>query len=159
MNLLRCVDESRRSGHTILEIVIVLLVIGILAAAGAPRYFQSLANQRVESAARRVKLDLEFVQRRAKTRGTSQTIVFDDANSTYTLVDVNDLDRPTETYTVDLKKAPYEAAVLSVDLGGDDEIEFDGYGLPDSDASIVLVVGSTQRVVNVDAESGQVTIL
>ena len=153
-------DLQRRniSGHSLLELVIVLMIVGIMATAAAPIFRQSLIHQRVESAARRLKIDLELVQRHAKSRGTSQTISFDLTTSSYNLPGEADLNRPSETYTVDLRQTPYAVAILTTDLDEPAQIVFDGYGLPDRSATIRIGTASQYLDIVVDGQTGQIRI-
>src|SRR4051812_6969357 len=97
--------SHRRCAFTIFELVIVLLIMGILTAVTAPTFFDSLLFHRVESAARRVKADLELARTQARLTSASQSITF--ANSAYTLSNTKALDNPNGLYSVDLKKQPY----------------------------------------------------
>ena len=63
--------RSRRCAFTFIELVIVLLVMGILTAVAAPKFFDSLLFHRVESAARRVKADLELARTQARLTSAS----------------------------------------------------------------------------------------
>ena len=78
---------------------------GILTAVAAPTFFDSLLFHRVESAARRVKADLELARTQARLTSASQSVTF--ANSAYTLSNTKSLDKPNAIYTVDLTKQPY----------------------------------------------------
>ena len=75
-----------------------------------PTFFRSLEQQRLESAARRVKQDLEQVRQTARTMSKGESLTFTSA-TTYTLsTDVQGLDRKNQTYAVDLAAAPYNVA-------------------------------------------------
>ena len=54
-----------RRAHTMIELVIVLIVLGIVAAIAIPMHLDSLSRFRVQAAARRVAADLEFARRKA----------------------------------------------------------------------------------------------
>ena len=80
-------EKSRISGRpspsfagagafSILELLIVALVMSILAAVATPTFFDSLLFHRVESAARRVKADLELARMQARLTSASQSISF-----------------------------------------------------------------------------------
>src|SRR3954463_11290584 len=88
-----------RRAFTMIELVIVLLVMGILTAVASPKFVDSLLFHRVESAARRVKADLELARTQARLTSASQSIAF--ANSAYTLANMKNLDKPGAVYFVD----------------------------------------------------------
>jgi hypothetical protein len=138
--------------------VIIVLIAGILASAAVPAVTHSLSAHRVQSAAQRVKLDLEHARRRARVSSTSQSVEFDSASSSYTLPGISHLDHPGIGYAVDLAGPPYNSLIASADFGGDEQVIFNGYGLPDSGGAVVLQSGRHQRTVTLDAEQGKATI-
>jgi prepilin-type N-terminal cleavage/methylation domain-containing protein len=151
---------AARRGLTAIELLIVVTIIGILAAAAVPTFFDSLAFHRVESAARRVKTDLEYLRQTARLTSRTQAMTFTglvytaDAGS-----DVRDFDRPGEQYSVDLAAAPYEIDRASVNLEGDGStISFDGYGVPQNAGTIVLEVGNYQCTVTIGDVDGEASI-
>ena len=149
--------HPRRSAFSFVEMLIVLIVIGILAAAAAPSFFDSLMIQRVESAARRIKMDIELARRDAMAK--SATRVFDFTNTnTYALSGIASLDHPDEVYKVDLSTSPYEVSVKNVDFSGLDNFAFTGYGLPTRGGTIEITAGSHARIIQVDNTTGRVDI-
>src|SRR5437763_1911264 len=90
--------HCRARAFSIFELVIVLLIMSILTAVAAPKFFDSLLFHRVESAARRVKSDLELARTQARLTSASQSIAFTNSSSSYTLAGVKSLDRPGATY-------------------------------------------------------------
>ncbi len=133
------------------------MIIGIMSAVAAPRFAQALAEYRVEAAARQLRSDLAEARLRAKTTSAAQVVQFDDAAESYTLVGTADLDHPKEDYLSSLESR-FKAAIVSVDCGGDGELSFDGYGMPDSEATIVLQCGPQQRTVLVHGDTGAASI-
>lgn len=152
---IRLTGTADRRGLSLVEVVMVVLILGILAGVAAPMYVHALARGRADAAARRIVVDLAMVQREAEVSSSSRTLRFYPAQHRYVAVGVNDFDRPTEDYTVRLQTAPYQCELVSVDLGGDEQITFDGFGLPDSDGTIVVQSGHLQRKVVVDATTGK----
>jgi hypothetical protein len=95
-----------------------------------------------------------MVQSAAEATSDSRTVVFSIAASNYVATDITDLDRPTSYFVVRLSAAPFSTSIVSVDLGGDAEIVFDGFGLPDTGGTIVLQSGNLQRTIVIDGSTG-----
>jgi MSHA pilin protein MshC len=141
---------------TIIELVIVLLVMGILTAVAAPKFFDSLLFHRVESAARRVKADLELARTQARLKSASQSVTF--SNSAYTISNTKSLDKPGAIYSVDLKKQPYLLDSATPNFSNAATVSFDGYGTPSSGGTIVLVTKSHSCTITLNGTTGDVTI-
>jgi len=135
-----------------------MLLIGILAAVAAPRYVQTLSQHRADAAARRIVLDLELARRQAEMTSTDRTVTFDTVVEEYQLVGLDRLDRRAGDYTVRLGDETYGSDLVSADLGGDAQIVFSGYGLPDSGGTVVVQSGGVQRTVLVDAQTGKAQV-
>lgn len=148
----------RRRGISALEIIIAVLIIGIMTGLAAPRFARVVSRQRADAAARRIAVDLELARRSATMSSSSRTVVFDPVAETYTLAEVDAFDRPTTTYVVRLGDDPHRADLVSADLGGDVEITFNGYGLPDTGGSVVVQVGGEQRTITVSPETGKARV-
>ena len=152
------VPASRRAGLTLVDMTMTVLIIGILAAVAAPKFVSSLQFQQSRSAADRIAQDLELARQTARHRSASQSVQFNSATSTYTLLGVAALNRRPGDYSIDLSGRPFYATNMTADFGGDAEIIFDGFGQPDSGGDVFIAVGSRQWKISVDAETGRVTI-
>ena len=151
-------DAARRA-FTMLELVVVLMIASILGAAALPTFFRTLEQQRLESAARRVKQDLEQLRQTARTLSKGESLTFTSATA-YTLSsDVQGLDRKSQAYAVDLAAAPYKVAnVSTTGLGNPATVSFNGYGSTTSSGTIVLQQGTYSRTVTLDPSTGLATI-
>ena len=147
-----------RGGFTMVDLVITMMITGILAAVAAPKFADTLQRFRAESAAQRIKTDLEFARQNAMSKSTTQIVQFTPATDSYTLSGMADLDRSSQTYSVDLAAAPYHAVLVSATLGSDSDLQFDFYGQPDSGGTITVQSGSFQQTVTVDADTGKATV-
>jgi len=149
-------SAKRKIGaFTLVELVIVVMIIGIMAAATVPTFARALAYYRADAAAKRIQVDLDLAKKQALTSNTAQVVSFDVASHRYSLPGVENLDHPGTVYEVDLSLHPYTAQMVSAafDNAGDADVEFNAYGVPDSSGTIVIRVGSEQRTVVVDPNS------
>ena len=163
-----------RNGYTLIEVVIVLLVFGIMAAAAAPRYLEATARFRADAAARRIAADLNYLRERAMLRGaaTEQILKIDAATEQYKMSSVQDIDHPANSYLVDLSKSAYPVDVVSAtftDTEGatsDNMILYDLHGLPRVGSpsvallsgEIVVASGSQTRTIIVDPVTGRASV-
>lgn len=135
-----------------------MVIMVIFTAIAAPRYARSIAYWRVDTAARRMAADLNWARSLARTQSASQSVVFSTSNSTYTLSGVNDPDKPTRTYSVNLASDPYKSTLSSVSFGGTSTLTFDGFGSPSSSGTAVLTCGSATKTITVNADDGAVSV-
>ncbi len=140
------------TGFTLVEMIIVMLIIGIIAAVSAPRMIDALSFHRVESAATRVRADLRLARKCARANSQTQAVQFTVATNSYVLPGISGLDHPGQDYQVDLHQAPLQANLTFANFGGNQVIVFDGYGLPDNPGTVVLQVGPHQRTVRVASD-------
>jgi len=150
--------EKRWRGFSLLEIILVLAIIVTLAAIAAPRYAASLARYRADLAARRIRADIEQAQLSAKAASTSISVEFFVGDNKYEIPGLSPLVGSSGSYAVELSARPYAAALVSAEFGGDAELIFNGWGMPDSSGTVILTVGSEQRTVTVNGETGKATV-
>jgi type II secretory pathway pseudopilin PulG len=141
-----------------IELTLVVLVLGILAAVAAPKYGASLAAYRANAAARRVAADLRLTRNYARKTSQPQTITFDATANSYAVAPMPSLDRPSDPYAVSLTATPYSADITSASFGsGGAAVQFDIYGRPNNAGSVALASGSKTYTIQLDA-AGNVSI-
>lgn len=145
---------------TLIDLVITVLILSIVAAAAAPRFADAIHRSRGNSAAGRIKSDLEWARQHALSTSSSQTIQFDAIAHNYRILSFKHLNNSGAPYVVELDDSPYDAELVSAEFGsvGETEVTFDLYGQPDNTGTIIVRSGGYQRTIIIEAETGKVTI-
>ena len=146
------------SGYTFVEITIVVLIMGLLAAVAAPTYVSTVTKYRVDMAARKIVADLHFARAEALRNSLSRTVQFDTTNNRYELLSVESTDRTGTNYLVELVDEPFYSALVSATFNGDEAVVFDRFGRPDSVGTVVVQAGGLQKTVSLAAD-GRATML
>jgi Tfp pilus assembly protein FimT len=139
------------------ELVIVIMIISIMAAVAAPAFFESLLYHRVESAAHRLKADIELARHTARVKSAAQTITFTAGTYAFS-AGVKGFDSPNGIYSVALSDSPYELDSVTANFGGTNVVAFDGYGKPTSGGTVVLALKGHQCTLTVNGTTGDVSI-
>ena len=149
---------QHRSGFSVVELTLVALIVGIIAAAAVPRFSDALARYRTDAAAQRVAADLNYARQVAMNHGVTQPVAFTLATNSYSMANTPHPDSPGLTYDVDLMSTQYPATLAVVDFGGSTTVTFDIFGLPDAGGSVTVDSDGNQRIVNLDAVTGVATV-
>jgi prepilin-type N-terminal cleavage/methylation domain-containing protein len=151
-------DRPVRIAFSLLELVVVLMIMGIMAAVAVPTFYRSLEQQRLESAARRVKQDLEQLRQTARTLSKTETLTATSVTAYVLSSDVQNVDHKNQSYAVDLAAAPYYVSSITTSTGFPAQVSFDGYGTTTVSGNIVLQMGGYTRTVTLNPTTGQATV-
>lgn len=137
-------------GFSLIELVACLLVIAIVAAVGVARFDQSSRRERAVSAARQVAAEIDRVRREADASSMTWRIAFESGSGKYTIM----ADDGSVTRESSVAMDPYLAEMQSILLGGDEELSFSGFGLPDSGGTITVRSSGWQVTITVNSSTG-----
>lgn len=141
--------SNRRRAFTLIEAVIVLAVIGVVAAMVIPRYGRSLDRYRIDAAVDRITRDIELARRSADGRSEPCWIAFTDTALCYDVI--CGTSTSTTLSHVDLWREPYLVSVIKSNFAGGGEMDFNGFGVIAVGGTITLQSGATSVQVIVDA--------
>ena len=130
--------SGRRSGFTLVEIMIVVLVMGILLAVAVPKYQRSVALYQTRLAAWHIAHDLRLASTLSEARGTAVKIEFltstSPDGSRYWASDLNLTLLNTPLIDTDLKQDPYHVDIVSAPSVA----SFNAYGLAEARYDVVV---------------------
>jgi prepilin-type N-terminal cleavage/methylation domain-containing protein len=150
--------HTTRAGFSLLELTMAVIIMSTLSGIAIPRFASSIANQRANATAQRILNDIARAQRAAKFTSAAKTLSFNPPQNRYQIDGMKDLDHPSQTYIIRLGESPYQATILSASFGGDTDLIFNGFGIPDSGGTVSIKVGPYTKTITVAANTGQITI-
>lgn len=157
--------QAERTGVSLVELTLAILITGILFAVASPIYSRSLIRFRTESAAQRIENDILQAQQFARQANSNRSIVFERSSSSYRVAQAVSLDRVSQPYQVELTQYPYNVTISSLVAMAQPAtelssltLEFNRFGMPNQGVRIEVETGGVRLRVDVAAESGRVTI-
>lgn len=178
-------SRSDYSGFTAIEVVIVILVLGTLAALAAPLLNSALVEARLGAATTEIGAAIEYAQMNAMNTGrpcrvavdadtetlrveqrvdVAAALLLDPADTEFdagvveleeSYADMDNPNHPGIAYTVDLRKSGVDVAKSS--MGSGQPLLFSEVGKPSSAAEVVLTCAGRVWRIDVDGLSGAVT--
>ena len=168
--------RNHRSGFTVIELTITVLIISIMAAVAAPRYFEATNRFRAAAAAKRIAADLNLARENANSKGgvgSGEWVSFYTGSDNYKLHNDPDIDRPEDEYWIYLAKTAYPVDLVLVQFTNiygytsNTTVKYDMYGRANSGSSptapltvgqVVVQAGSEQRTVVISPTTGKASV-
>jgi len=149
----RLQHNTRSAGFSLVELVVVVMVLGVIAAIAAPRFGHAASSHRVDAAQKKIQLDLEYASQVARARSEAVVIEFDLDTDSYTLVGIKDPLNPGRDYTVFLNEAPYSSRITDVRFSGTSvtSLTLNGHGVVDTEGVIRIESGLNARLIGFGA--------
>lgn len=145
-------------GFSLVELVLVIAVIVVVAAVAAPRWGTASARYRADALARRIAADLDRTRQAAMARGVALGVNFDVSANAYRIAGAGDLDRRSDSSSLDLSQGPYHGRLTRVDFGGGNVAAFNGFGVPIMAGEAQVAVGTESRLIELEADTGIVRV-
>lgn len=157
-------NPRRRCGLSMIELTLVILVIGLLAAVAAPRFAESLRVTQLEAAAQQMAAHIRYLRNVAINEGRTVTLVCDNVNETYQCDTVDFPERIGESIFVSLPDDVEPTFKLHANFDSATSMSFDFEGVPHvggtamSNGRVTLRSGDYRFRVSIDAGTGVVTV-
>jgi len=146
------------SAFTLVELVLVVAIVGVVAAIALPRVGSVLDTNRADVAAAKLAADLELLRASARARSTTATIFLNPVTDSWRLANVTAPGDPNPDPVVRLAESPFHATLDPFAGPGEFELSFDQYGIPSTAVRIVLRSGAQSRAVTVSRPGGAITL-
>ena len=178
--------ERRATGLTLLDLILVVMITGTLAAVGVPSMLTTLTDIRLSAAADEIITAVEYAQMTALAGGCETRVSIDvaadtvsvekagvvlsaavlsDAQATFSSVETTAFERMEHpmmrgsAYVLSLSSqgALGGVDITAVDLGGVSKLIFDARGTPSSGGTVQLESEGRQLVISIDPQAGRAT--
>ncbi len=143
------VVNVNRKGYTILELIIVIVIAGIMAAVAIPK-IGNVSNVDVYTAARLIKSDIRYTQQRAMSKFRTTTIAFTGGTDSYTISTVLD-------GTISSKKLPSSSGA-TFDANYAFSFASDGDPAATNGWSVLISSGGETGQIDVSDTTGRATV-
>lgn len=156
-------SSLRRSGVTLIELTMVLLIMGILTAVAAPRLTSQLNQHSVKSARSLILTDLKAAQQEAVTTSSSVTVSIDKLQNSYSIT-AQRSGSAKLLKTVRIDNAPWNSVITSILKGSPKtsvnaiSLTINGAGVFAENVEINLASGTATARANVDAATGRILV-
>lgn len=151
-------DWLRLGAVTLIELMMVVIIVGILGAMAMPRLSNVMRRQRLDMAGRQLMEDIQLARIQAIRDKSNTVIDFDLTNRRYTLQSQNGNRTSGGAYTVNLKvKGSDRIKLLSASFGGNPQLTFTKFGVPQSSGTVTITDGVDQQVLTVSGTTGRVS--
>lgn len=151
--------RSKKAAFSLIELILVMMIIGILAAITTPKVFDLLESINEKAVSDRLVEDLTFIKNYAISHHDTTWLVVSVAQNQYGLYVGPSSGTRTlipDPHTgissmLDLDDEYQDVSITDVDFGGSDEVFFNFWGVPSSGGTIEL---NSNRTITLISETG-----
>lgn len=165
----RAAAGCRQRGFTLLEAVLVLLILGVVAAIGLPEMASVVVEQRLDATARELAANLRSAQDLAVASAHEHAVMFNTAANSYVVISVTAVTPfflSGDVVMHPLTKRPWETSagrygarmVHAANSQSRSWIRFDATGAAQSALTVVLACGARQRTLRAEIGTGLISV-
>lgn len=137
---------------SLIEIVLVVVIVGIVAAVAIPRIGSAQAGTRIESADKRMRSEFVAVGELARANGRSHTVQISLPDSQIRVYEGTPPSLGPQVRTVSMAEQPYAVRFVSTTISDPNGyITVDGYGMYSANARVRIETSGIDRVVDLKA--------
>jgi len=155
------------AGFTMVEMMLVLLLLGIVAAVAVPAMNSSLDEMKLDAAAREVVSAIQYCQSQAiKTGSDTYKVAFNESTDEFmckednSIVALHPLDKKPYKIQFNLEGHLQGVDIVSASFGSSNglAVKFNSLGETDDAGAAVLGYAGFQKTINVTAPIGKITV-
>lgn len=133
-----------RRGFSLIELVLVIIVIGMVAAIAVPRVSSAQSGNRLSAAQSRLVAEFEMAADLAKAKGRTHTIQLHLGESEFRVYEGRPGSLGALVRSVPMARSPYEVYFASTNIANPQGyLTVDGFGMYSANARVRIVAGST----------------
>lgn len=136
--------QRERGGFSLLEMIMVIAIIGVVAAIVMPKFADAGTGRRLSAAKRALEGDVEIAKRLARAKSITHTLKFYPAQDMYVIIEGTDIKKEAVVLARDLSLDPY-----GVDLSRTDRTDDYVFITPYGDLSDSIAVGLLENGIEI----------
>ncbi|MBM92627.1 MAG: hypothetical protein CMJ35_13595 [Phycisphaerae bacterium] len=139
---------STSRGFSMLEMTLVIVIVGIIAATAAPRFADAGTGRRLSAAQRVIEKDIETIQLRARATGKPHIIAFYPSKELYIAFEGTETVSDAVVLIRDLTDEPLGVELSRTNIGDDEDIVISVMGDIENDFQIGILREGIEKAVS-----------